>query len=151
MENLIAALWLYFAHYNFVQIHETLRMTPAMAANVTDHLWTIEELLNAGADGGFQLIGKTRSLDLEFRSPYPLKKGDLPGHASAHVMVKTFSRRKDGSAIITPECVSRREIKHEIDRLKEELEEIRKVAKKKFALHKEREEGWRTKHRNRSS
>jgi len=49
MENLIAALWLYFAHYNFVQIHETLRMTPAMAANVRDHLWTIEELLNAGA------------------------------------------------------------------------------------------------------
>ncbi len=48
MENLIAALWLYFAHYNFVRIRGTLRMTPAMAANVTDHLWTIEELLNAG-------------------------------------------------------------------------------------------------------
>ncbi len=41
--------WLYFAHYNFVRIHGTLRVTPAMAANVTDHLWTIEELLNAGA------------------------------------------------------------------------------------------------------
>ena len=49
MENLIAALWLYFAHYNFVRIRGTLRMTPAMAANVTDHLWTVEELLNAGA------------------------------------------------------------------------------------------------------
>ena len=46
--NLIAALSLYFAHYNFVRIHGTLRMTPAIAANVTDHLWTIEELLNAG-------------------------------------------------------------------------------------------------------
>ncbi len=49
LENLISALWLYFAHYNFVRIHGTLRMTPAMAANVTDHLWTIEELLNTGA------------------------------------------------------------------------------------------------------
>ena len=49
VENLVAALWLYFAHYNFVRIHGTLRMTPAMAAGVTDHLWTIEELLNAGA------------------------------------------------------------------------------------------------------
>lgn len=48
VENLIAALWLYFAHYNFVRIHGSLRMTPAMSAGVTDHIWTIEELLNAG-------------------------------------------------------------------------------------------------------
>lgn len=49
VEYLVAALWLYFAHYNFVRIHGSLRMTPAMAANVTDHLWTIEEMLTAGA------------------------------------------------------------------------------------------------------
>jgi len=49
VENLFAALCLYFAHYNFVRIHGSVRMTPAMAANVTDHLWTIEEMLNAGA------------------------------------------------------------------------------------------------------
>ena len=49
VENLIAALWLYFAHYNFVRIHTSLRVTPAMAANATDHVWTIEELLNVGA------------------------------------------------------------------------------------------------------
>jgi hypothetical protein len=48
VENLIAALWLYLAHYNFVRIHGTLRVTPAMAAGVTDHVWTIEELLNLG-------------------------------------------------------------------------------------------------------
>ncbi len=48
VENLIAALWLYFAHYNFVRIHGSLRITPAMAAGATDHVWTIEELLNAG-------------------------------------------------------------------------------------------------------
>jgi len=49
VENLVAALWLYFAHYNFVRIHGSLRVTPAIAANVTDHLWSIEEMLNAGA------------------------------------------------------------------------------------------------------
>jgi transposase-like protein len=49
VQGLTAALWLYFAHYNFVRIHGTLRVTPAMAVGVTDHLWTIEELLNAGA------------------------------------------------------------------------------------------------------
>ena len=48
IENLEAALWIYFAHYNFVKHHTTMRVSPAMAANVTDHLWTIEELLNSG-------------------------------------------------------------------------------------------------------
>jgi IS1 family transposase/transposase-like protein len=48
-ENLNAALWIYFAHWNFVRIHTTLRVTPSMEAGVTDHLWTIDELLNAGA------------------------------------------------------------------------------------------------------
>jgi len=49
IENLEATLWLYFAHYNFVRIHGSFRITPAMAAGVIDHLWTIEEMLNAGA------------------------------------------------------------------------------------------------------
>jgi len=49
VENLEAALWIYFAHWNFVRIHTTLRVTPAMEANVTDHLWATEELLNTGA------------------------------------------------------------------------------------------------------
>ncbi len=48
VENLERALWLYFAHYNFVRVHGTLRTSPAMAAGVTDHLWTTEELLNSG-------------------------------------------------------------------------------------------------------
>jgi hypothetical protein len=47
--NLIAALRLYLCHYNFVRIHGKLRITPAMAAGVTDHLWSMEEMLNAGA------------------------------------------------------------------------------------------------------
>jgi transposase InsO family protein len=38
VENLAAALWLYLWHYNFVRIHGSLGMTPAMAAGVTDHL-----------------------------------------------------------------------------------------------------------------
>jgi hypothetical protein len=49
VDNLVAALWPYFAHQNFVRIHGSLRMTPAMAANVTDHLWSVEEMLLAGA------------------------------------------------------------------------------------------------------
>lgn len=44
-ENLQAAVSLHFAHYNLVRLHETLRVTPAMAANVTDRVWSLEELV----------------------------------------------------------------------------------------------------------
>jgi len=45
LENLQAAVALHFAHYNLVRVHKTLRVTPAMAANVTDRLWSLEELV----------------------------------------------------------------------------------------------------------
>ena len=45
LENHEAALAVYFMHYNFVRIHTTLRSTPAMKAGVTDHLWTLEEMV----------------------------------------------------------------------------------------------------------
>jgi IS1 family transposase len=47
LDNLKAAVTLYFAWYNFVRIHQTLRVTPAMQAGITDHAWTIAELLGA--------------------------------------------------------------------------------------------------------
>ncbi|MBI5282317.1 MAG: DDE-type integrase/transposase/recombinase [Candidatus Solibacter usitatus] len=45
IENHVAALAVYFMHYNFVRIHQTLRVTPAMAAGVTDHLWSVEDMV----------------------------------------------------------------------------------------------------------
>ncbi|MCW5888937.1 MAG: transposase [bacterium] len=47
LENHQAAISLHFAFYNFVRVHETLRVTPAMALGVTDHVWTIGELVHA--------------------------------------------------------------------------------------------------------
>jgi IS1 family transposase len=46
LENLQAAVALHFAHYNLVRLHKTLRVTPAMAAGVTDRLWSLEELVD---------------------------------------------------------------------------------------------------------
>lgn len=40
------ALALYFMFYNFCRIHQTLRVTPAMEAGVSDHVWSIEEIIN---------------------------------------------------------------------------------------------------------
>jgi IS1 family transposase len=44
-ENLAHAVSLHFMHYNFCRKHQTLGMTPAQAAGVTDHQWTLEELV----------------------------------------------------------------------------------------------------------
>lgn len=46
-ENLKAALALYFAYYNFCSVHSTLRVTPAIESGLTDHVWSIGELLEA--------------------------------------------------------------------------------------------------------
>jgi len=45
LANLKAALALPFAHYNFCRIHVMLRVTSAMAAGVSDHVWALDELL----------------------------------------------------------------------------------------------------------
>ena len=45
LANHEAAVALYVAHYNLCRVHETLRVTPAMALGVTDHIWTIGELV----------------------------------------------------------------------------------------------------------
>lgn len=44
LENHIHALALYFMFYNFVRIHKTLKVTPAMAAKVTNRLWSMEDI-----------------------------------------------------------------------------------------------------------
>jgi IS1 family transposase len=46
LRNHRASVALFAAHYNFCRVHETLRMTPAMAAGLTDHIWSIRELLD---------------------------------------------------------------------------------------------------------
>jgi len=45
LENHMAAVALHFMHYNFVRIHKTLRVTPAMAAGVTDRVWSHEDII----------------------------------------------------------------------------------------------------------
>ena len=45
VENHRAAVALHFAHYNLVRLHRTLRVTPTMAAGVTNRPWSLEELV----------------------------------------------------------------------------------------------------------
>ena len=46
IENHAHSVALHYMHYNFVRIHKTLRVTPAMAAGVADHLWTISDIVD---------------------------------------------------------------------------------------------------------
>lgn len=46
IENLGHALALHFVYYNVCRIHQTLRVTPAMEADISDHAWSIEEVVN---------------------------------------------------------------------------------------------------------
>jgi IS1 family transposase len=55
LENLRAAIALHFCWYNFVRVHETLRVTPAMQVELTDHVWSIGEMLEI-------VLGERRSV-----------------------------------------------------------------------------------------
>jgi hypothetical protein len=46
MENHAHAMALHFLYYNFVRIHQTLKVTPAMAAGVTDRLWEMSDVVD---------------------------------------------------------------------------------------------------------
>ena len=45
IENHAHSVALHYMHYNFVRIHKTLTVSPAMAAGVTDRLWTIGDIV----------------------------------------------------------------------------------------------------------
>ncbi len=51
LENHKAAVALYASHFNLCRVHEALRITAAMALGVTDHIWTIGELIEATTNG----------------------------------------------------------------------------------------------------
>jgi IS1 family transposase len=48
VENHAAAVALYFMWYNFGRVHQTLRVTPAMEAGVSAHVWSVEEIVALG-------------------------------------------------------------------------------------------------------
>jgi len=45
LENHAYAVAIHFLHYNFVRVHRTLRVTPAMEAGLSNHVWSLEEMI----------------------------------------------------------------------------------------------------------
>lgn len=56
VENLGHAVALHFMFYNFGRIHQTLRVTPAMQAGLTDHVWSLEEIAELADYAGTGLV-----------------------------------------------------------------------------------------------
>jgi IS1 family transposase len=72
LENLTCAVALHFAHYNFCRVHSTLKTTPAVAAGIADHVWTLKEL-----------IGLLEAIeDAQPRERAPYKKRQKPLHSN---------------------------------------------------------------------
>ncbi len=46
LANHEAAVALHFMHYNFCRVHQTLRVTPAMEAGLSSHVWSLVELVS---------------------------------------------------------------------------------------------------------
>ncbi|QXX76374.1 hypothetical protein MHY1_03214 [Methylovirgula sp. HY1] len=67
LENHINALAIDIVHYNFIRIHKTLRMSPAMAAGLTDRLWAWEDILKV----------------IDAKAPPPGPRGPYRKHAPA--------------------------------------------------------------------
>ena len=44
IQNHICAFAIHSVYYNFAKIHQTLRVTPAMEAGVSDHVWSLEKI-----------------------------------------------------------------------------------------------------------
>ena len=65
IENLEHAVALHFMHYNFGRIHKTLRVTPAMEAGISDHVWSMQEI-----------AGLVKDQEPQKRGPYKKKNSN---------------------------------------------------------------------------
>ncbi len=50
IENLAATVALYYTYYNFCRVHQTLKTTPAIAAGIADHVWSVDEIVSLLGD-----------------------------------------------------------------------------------------------------
>lgn len=66
LANLRAAVALYMVHFNYCRVHKTIRVTPAMEAGLTDHVWTLEELIGLLEKAEQASIGRAENK----RGPY---------------------------------------------------------------------------------
>ncbi len=95
-----AAMSLHFAVYNFVRVHAALRITPAMQLGVTDHVWSMEELVVAA-------LRAVRDVPPQFPPPTPPTQGIVPA-VQARAARRRAARRAAATGTDTPLAPSTR-------------------------------------------
>lgn len=77
VENHAHAVALHFMYYNFVRIHQTLKVTPAMAAGVTDRLWEIGDIVEAieNWETAKRLALQSRERSFALQTPKKISRG----------------------------------------------------------------------------
>jgi len=78
IENHVAAVALHFMYYNFVRIHQTLRVTPAMAAGVSDRVWEVSDIV--------KLVDDYRELRIREGAANSQKKIDMSYNPTGPVL-----------------------------------------------------------------
>jgi len=105
IENHRAAVSLHVAWYNFVRVHETLRVTPAMEAGITDHVWSVEELVTRALAAEPCAAPEPKKLVPAAQLPNekPVTAKELPnGRGWLRVVQGGKSVQKDASKMPTP-------------------------------------------------
>ena len=78
LENHIAAISLHFMYYNFVRIHQTLRMTPAMAAGIVSSPWEVSDIVKLldgeRAKRGYSAGGRIRLSRMSGRTTLTVRR-----------------------------------------------------------------------------
>ena len=69
--NLEHAVSLHFMNYNFARVHQTLRVTPAMEAGVSDHVWSLDEIV------GGSYLAKLPDLPANMKYDYNATTGSI--------------------------------------------------------------------------
>jgi hypothetical protein len=56
MEINMHSVALYYMYYNFARVHQTLRVTPAMEAGISSHVWSIQEIISLSLPASAKLV-----------------------------------------------------------------------------------------------
>ena len=84
VEHHVAAVALHFMYYNFIKIHSTLRVTPAMAAGVTDKLWEMTDVV--------RLVEEKEAADLEVKRARKASRDSSYGSTGGSSATKSSRR-----------------------------------------------------------
>ncbi len=105
VENHVAAVALHTMFYNFVRVHQTLKVTPAMAAGVTDRLWEVSDIVRVLEQYEAEKVGEPQfDVDVHKIDGKPFVRVTFP-NGETETIYKEFQTRADAIKWIRCEAI----------------------------------------------